>query len=304
MDREDINGFEFVARMKEKGIWESTPTLIVTMAEATIKTITGRKKYPLNLMFKNWKDVKSYKSSTTRNSQNYEQVFNVAGYLQLPFNGDMLLAKVKGLIEERIESKSILDSAIFDCYSEKLNMRFEKGVDCTEDDLRFLFLICAQSNLQIPESEIELEKSHPEMKGAKIDVFVAETDYSPSLVLEFKYDRKTSSGANRPRTKQAGAIASDLIRLSKYPSAHNQKKLFLYVTDEEMQKYLANPENEMHALFGLPVGAELDIPPVNWENRPESFREQIQVQHSTFRVKCIFRENLRSENLLLAFQVS
>ena len=82
------------------------------------------------------------------------------------------------------------------------------------------------------------------------------------MVAEFKYDRNTSTGMNRPRSQQAGQIFADIGRLARFSIAGSAiRRYLIYVTDSEMQGYFRNPQNGLEWFLDEEIGKEMLLDP-------------------------------------------
>ena len=106
----------------------------------------------------------------------------------------------------------------------------------TEDNIRYYWFVAMlkqDNNL----NNYTLEASYSNLAKKELDLL-----YSPSIgenwAMEMKFHRKTQS--TFAHTDAAGAIFNDLFRLTSYKSNGDLRRLFLYVTDSEMDGYLKN----------------------------------------------------------------
>jgi hypothetical protein len=72
-----------------------------------------------------------------------------------------------------------------------------------------------------------------------------------------KYDRRTPSGKNQPRSNKAGALLNDFFRLGALDE--NVERRVIYLTDGEMASYFRNPHNGLVGLFDLAQSAQFAI---------------------------------------------
>ncbi|MBI3287269.1 MAG: hypothetical protein HYZ68_04395 [Chloroflexi bacterium] len=118
----------------------------------------------------------------------------------------------------------------FEDFVDALWRRLERGVETTEDTVRYYFfnsLIRQGVDLD----SLTLEKEHATLKGVSVDLYFA-TLPRPHCV-EIKYHRSPTRGGQR--TIQFGEVLADLYKLAfLHPTA---KGLFLYVADQGMQTY-------------------------------------------------------------------
>lgn len=131
-------------------------------------------------------------------------------------------------------------TSILERFVELLNARFAAESPTTEDSLRYTFFAALLFEGFKPE-EIELEHPHPTIRRAKLDFWISASQGRDGMVVEFKYDRRLSSGKNQPLSQRAGKVLHDLHRISFAGS--RMKKLCCYLTDSEMIQYFQNQKN-------------------------------------------------------------
>ena len=66
---------------------------------------------------------------------------------------------------------------------------------------------------EVPPERVVLEYPHPNILGAKIDTVVVGEDHKMRIAAEFKFERGNPSEINHPRTRKAGAVFADFVRL-------------------------------------------------------------------------------------------
>jgi len=141
----------------------------------------------------------------------------------------------------------MIDQTIFEEFCTRVCQRLdsiEKRESLSEDTIRYdFFTVLAK---RIDPAELWLEYPHPVIRGKKIDTFVNSTT---KTYLEFKYFRRLKAKKNADRTEQAAALISDFLRLESLDDS--AARFSILVTDDEMLRYLGNPEN---GLAGLTTG--------------------------------------------------
>lgn len=140
---------------------------------------------------------------------------------------------------------------VFELFAKLLGERFEKGKFTTEDSVRYTFFYCLTECMNLKPSDIILEYSHPSIERAKIDLRIEASNAVPEMFFEFKYYRKDSQNDNSPRTQKAGKVFADIFRLASIEPNSEVKRYLIFVTDEEMAKYLLNNKNGLIDFFNL-----------------------------------------------------
>ena len=164
-------------------------------------------------------------------------------------------------------------TTIFNKFSNLLFERLKSGKYTEEDTIRYLFFYSCTQNGIAP-NDFTLEKHvFPDEPKAELDTFIEENNERPSVAVEFKYDRNPENKSNNARTVQAGEIVKDLRRLTQISKA--DRKLFVYVTDDEMRNYFENQTDWRASLsdfFNLGEGEEKQIKVS--ETAPASFKNK------------------------------
>jgi hypothetical protein len=132
----------------------------------------------------------------------------------------------------------------FKRFSRLLDARIAGGIPTTEDSVRYTFFHATRLSPQA----IILEDFHTTRKDERrrIDAILLLSERR-RVALEFKYHRALRTGSSRPRPLQAGTILADMRRLHEYRGA--SEKYLVYVTDDEMARYLRSPRNGLAELF-------------------------------------------------------
>ena len=187
-------------------------------------------------------------------------------------------------------------------FSSLLAKRLEKRVYTTEDAIRYTFFYSLINKSEIDISDIILEYPHPYIKKAEIDTYVYPNNLTQGLVVEFKYDRQMPSGHSSPRPQKAGKLFNDIYRLSKFDTTEGMRLLFIYVTDNEMAKYLKNPRNGLIGFFELPLGSTIIIDDDFITTKSQTFKNGISGTINKS-VKCVMKESLPNNHELRIYEV-
>src|SRR5437867_2974928 len=71
--------------------------------------------------------------------------------------------------------------------------------------------------------DVVLEYPHPTLERQMIDTLIAPRGNSPSIAIEFKYDRTIPSDRNLNMTNRAGAVFGDLFKLAHIPDRNRSE---------------------------------------------------------------------------------
>lgn len=148
----------------------------------------------------------------------------------------------------------------------------------SEDNIRFYWfasMLKQDNNL----NHYSLEEPYISLADKELDL-VYEDD-NEILAIEIKFHRNPSK-IPFPHPNSAGAIFDDIQRLPLWKSAESEKTIryfFLYVTDEEMHKYLSNPgpaqnpiyRGELRKFYNSPIVGTLNFGLVGVSDTPKSF---------------------------------
>ena len=177
----------------------------------------------------------------------------------------------------------------------------------TEDNVRYFFFACmlkqdpilAHYSLELPYrlmgdsggyDGITLSKGLETAGNLELDMYYSAGN--ERLCIEFKFHRNPSTGVKSntafPHTMSAGEMFNDIQRLQHInvvDSSKSCRKLFVYVTDDEMHKYLGNPKRKSAGRFrevlrsfysgektGISLPEEMDLINGNLEGTPSTFR--------------------------------
>jgi len=167
----------------------------------------------------------------------------------------------------RVELKQV-----FEDFGELLGERLANGINTTEDSVRYLLFYSLTVLGGIDPNGVVLEYPYSVLERAKLDTLVLPRGADKGIAFEFKYHRKNESGKPKPRSMQAGKVFADLWRLHMF-NAVKADKYFVYVTDDEMNKYYSNRSNGVHDFYNLNVGRELVIDQSYISGKSKTFRE-------------------------------
>jgi hypothetical protein len=134
-----------------------------------------------------------------------------------------------------------------DSFAALLARRLDAGVPTLEDGVRYT-LFAALLRAGVEPDRIVPEYPHP--ASGLIDTVLLDDGGEPQVALEFKYDR-----TGGPMSQKAGAALADLAKLGYCPPWSG--RFFVYVTGEDMTKYLANPANRLRGLLDYPKAVAL-----------------------------------------------
>jgi len=141
----------------------------------------------------------------------------------------------------------------------------------SEDLVRYVyFQALLESGIDI--SHFAFEYPHPTIPRAQVDTVLVDAEGDPYLALEVKYHRNIPSGSNLPRPQLAGGLVHDLTRLSRFEPRECRRN-FLYVTDEQMAGYLANPRNRLEWLLSTSVGTSQQLDDAGFDELSVTFQK-------------------------------
>lgn len=192
---------------------------------------------------------------------------------------------------------------VVELFATLLDQRLKARVFTTEDSIRYTYFHALLSSRFCQHTDIVLEHPHPTLERQMIDILIAARSTSPSIAIEFKYDRAIPSDQNLNMTNRAGAVFSDLFKLAHIPSETAQLKYFFYVTDGHMANYFQNERNGYRSFFELQsemlflIGAE-------WAGtRPKSFQDRLQCTPVACTVSGLISRKLWNEHYLRAYEL-
>ena len=184
---------------------------------------------------------------------------------------------------------------IFEDFGFLLKTRLEKGVQTTEDSVRYTFFAALLKNGVRPE-EVVLEYAHPRLAGReKLDTWIERHDQRP-IAIEFKYHRPIPSGHNVPKTQLAGDVFNDFERLS---NMHESLNYFIYLASREMCIYFAN---KFPKLWDLPKGERILIDHNFFGTLPKTLSGRIKGVND-YVIEGSYGQKIPSGHLLRIFRV-
>lgn len=137
-----------------------------------------------------------------------------------------------------------LTPAFFESFWQALLDRQARGSLNKEDAVRYAFFHTLVTQSGIHQADIHLETQHLGLAGHKeIDLLVPPREPLAGLLAEFKFDRELTprDGARRNvnRTSRVADVLKDLCRVSTYDQAGHWRRLFVYVTHDEMVNHFS-----------------------------------------------------------------
>ena len=187
-------------------------------------------------------------------------------------------------------------------FSSLLRNRLVNNIYTTEASVEFTFLLALLEEASITPHGVILEYPHPKISRAEIDIYVPSTSEKAGLVVELKYDRQIPSGRNAPRPQKAGRLFNDIFRLAQFNVDPRDTSWLIYFTDEEMAKYLGNPNNDLVDFFELPVGDVLMLDRDYVCRKSETFRRMIGGSIDR-RIRAVWSEKMPKQHQLRAYEV-
>jgi hypothetical protein len=149
--------------------------------------------------------------------------------------------------------------------------------------------------------QVVLEYPHPAIQGARIDTIIVDASNHPNTAIEFKYDRANPGGTNQPMPQKAGAAFADLKRLSLVPLF--AERIFVYVTDRELARYLSSPRNGLHEVFELGVGQSLELSVDYFVGRSATFHGRLGEWPGEIRLENLLSRELPNDHFLWIYAV-
>lgn len=191
----------------------------------------------------------------------------------------------------------------FNCFADLVEERLKPGIFSTEDSIRYTFFLALIQSGYCHHIEVELEKSHPTIKGAEIDLLVRKNIDRPSFACEFKYDRINPSLQISARTQSAGALFKDMFRLAHIPKEIADSLYVIYLTDIEMARYYRNPKNRMANLLDLSEEDNYYLDSTFVDNKAKTFRTAVQNLIFPCNLHQVFRKDYPGSYYLRIYQV-
>jgi len=208
---------------------------------------------------------------------------------------------LKSSLHHKPENKKV--KTVFSDFAALLEQRLTSEVFTTEDSVRYTFFYALLKNNFCQHTEVILEKTHPTISKAELDLFICASEEHPSAAFEFKFDRPIPSEKNAPRTQKAGAVFKDLFRLACVPAAEAQQRFFIYLTANEMADYFRNPQNQLQSFFELPEGKTYSLTPEFVKGLASTFQSVVGEWVTPCTVIGVYRRNLSHQFALRIYQV-
>jgi hypothetical protein len=139
-------------------------------------------------------------------------------------------------------------------FVELLDERLLRGVSTSETVVccTFVVALIEVTGLKLHEVVFE-ERKNSKLGSIKTDISLFNF-FGKRCSIEFKYHREIPSGWNSPLPQIAGLLFKDIFRLSQDYVPEAVHALFVYLTSDEMTRYLSSPSNGLVDFFDLPVG--------------------------------------------------
>jgi hypothetical protein len=194
-----------------------------------------------------------------------------------------------------------VNRAIYRLFNQELGIRLENDVYTNEDSVRYTFFGILVRDIHLALDHLVLEFPHETIRGAKIDAYFPDFQ-GKEVIIEFKYDRAIPSGSNSPRPQKAGMLFNDMKRLLAFKTSLPAMRLFIYLTDDEMIRYMRNPKNNLVNFVDLKPGNQLRVDGSFFENKSSTFKDAAGGVF-TARMTCDWSEKLPKQHELRIFRV-
>jgi hypothetical protein len=110
------------------------------------------------------------------------------------------------------------------------------------------------------------------------------------------------SEKNAPRPQMAGKLFQDIHKLVQFQEETNVVKWLIYVTDNEMAKYMENKSNGLYDFFMLPVNEKLEIDYEYVRSKSATFQKNID-DSIRATLQCICSEELPKNRHLKIYNI-
>ncbi len=191
--------------------------------------------------------------ASVRNSRRRKREAGLERWLRqrpsLALSGTLVLVCCGGRLRYMASQFQQKCDRVFRRFVTLLRRRFEQGAATTEDAIRYTFF-AALVDCGLRPEQIIVEAPHPTLKRARMDTLLP-SFAGQTVALEFKYHRVLEGTWNRPKSAQAGSVFEDVRRLLLVPSTEARRRFLVYVTDQDMIKYMLNPKNGLKEFFEL-----------------------------------------------------
>lgn len=190
---------------------------------------------------------------------------------------------------------------VFEQFGKLLETRLEHKVQTTEDSVRYTFFAALLDKTELNPHQVIQEFSHPNINLAEVDTWIPELS-GETVAIEFKYDREIPSGKNAPKTQKAGKLFHDLSRLLEIVHDGPIKRIFVYLTSNEMVKYMKNPMNGLADFFSLEQGKGLVIDDEFITSKAKTFRDEVGSPFNA-RLVSLWKQSLPKDHELRVYEV-
>ncbi len=197
---------------------------------------------------------------------------------------------------------SVLTNAVLEEFAGELARRLSAGTSLTEDSIRYSLYSALTRHEGVASSEVHLEEPHPALRGKKVDTYIPASGPRGETLWELKYDRRIPSARNQPRTQKVGALLNDVFRLAQWPRTDAACHL-IYLTDDEMAKYMRNPANGFAEIFAALPGARIAIDEAFLATKALALRRKVKVPVVESLLIGQFQRDLPRGHYLRVFEV-
>ena len=171
----------------------------------------------------------------------------------------------------------------------------------SEDLVRYVFFqSLVASGIEV--HRFAFEYPHPAIERAMVDTVLVDERDDPIVALEVKYHRSVASGTNLAKPNMAGMLVHDIARLAVFTPAEAQRVL-LYVTDEEMAGYLANPRNHLQWVTGLEPGESKTLNNGDFTRLSDTFRKAVGPWPGPVTVRTLHSADLKAGHTARLYQI-
>jgi hypothetical protein len=198
---------------------------------------------------------------------------------------------------------SLFSQSAWELLAEALETKLARAHSLSEEDLRHSVVEALEYFGMSPKGVIRLDFAHPTFRGKKIDIFLPSYSRQDAIACELKYDRRIPSGKNQAKSMKAGSILNDILRLAHFSTTTAVERFLIYLSDDEMLRYLRNPANGFSHLFEYQkrVGLAIDATVLNAKAR--SVIKMIKVPILECTAFCVLDRSVGSGHTLLVFFV-
>jgi len=148
----------------------------------------------------------------------------------------------------------------------------------SEDTIRYMMFHALTGTEKINPLDIYLEYPHPEVPNkdyAKLDMFISPKRDRPAIAFEMKFHKKINDNLV-PLPNNAGAVFADILKLALFRKKQRGiKRYMLYVTDENMIKYLKKPRNGYEPFISLEENTGFKVTQEYLNEKSKTFIDQL-----------------------------